>query len=131
MPFSIPSSRVSMALRASPVSVRSRCLLIIHLTRSEDLGPPSPPQSGCESVTPRSQGYPDTPPVLDADMFDTVPFSVSVYRRGVIVNGRNTHPFVVAGLVLGVFGLRHARRHHHPRHGPGSRQGCQAIVESS
>lgn len=38
--------------------------------------PPSPPQSGCESVTPRSQAYPDTPPVLDAELFDMVPFSV-------------------------------------------------------
>lgn len=56
----IPGSRMSMALRASPV-----------------LGPPSPPQSGCESATPRSQLYPDTPPVLDADMFDSVPFSAS------------------------------------------------------
>jgi hypothetical protein len=140
MPFMIPGSRMSTALRAYPVSVHSQCLLCEHvstiLTRSEVLGPPSPPQSGCESVTPRSQAYPDTPPVLDADIFDTVPFSVSIYRRGVFDHGRNTDPFVVVGLVLGVSGLpysrRHAsKRHHHPGHCPGSRQGCQAIVESS
>jgi hypothetical protein len=34
-------------------------------------------------VTPRSHAYPDTPPVLGADIFDSVPFSVSIYRRGV------------------------------------------------
>lgn len=27
-------------------------------------------------MTPRSQAYPDTPPVLGADLFDTAPFSV-------------------------------------------------------
>ena len=61
----------------------------------------SPPQSECESVTPRSQAYPDTPPVLDAGVFDSVPFSVSIYRRGVFEHGHNSDSFVVSGLVLG------------------------------
>ncbi|KAI0005323.1 kinase-like domain-containing protein [Russula compacta] len=60
MPFLIPGSRTSMALRAPPIKF-----------------PASPPQSECESVTPRSQPYPDTPPILNADIFDTVPFSAS------------------------------------------------------
>jgi hypothetical protein len=43
--------------------------------------PVSPPQSESESVTPRSQPYPDTPPVLDADIFDPVPFSVRITEK--------------------------------------------------
>ncbi|KAI0307422.1 hypothetical protein B0F90DRAFT_1812912 [Multifurca ochricompacta] len=60
MPLMIPGSRKSMALRNSLTTF-----------------PASPPLSECESVTPRSQAYPDTPPVLDADIFDPVPFSAS------------------------------------------------------
>lgn len=40
-------------------------------------------------MTPRSQTFPDTPPVLDADIFDSVPFSVGIYRRGVFELGHN------------------------------------------
>ena len=60
-----------------------------HLTRSKVLVPASPPPSECQSVTPRSQTFPDTPPVLDADIFDSVPFSVYIYRRGVFELGHN------------------------------------------
>ncbi len=109
---------------------------IDRLTRSKVLEPPSPLHSECQSVTPRSQTYPDTPPVLDAGIFDSVPFSVSIYRRGVFDLGRNPNSFVVVGLVFGVSRLLHSRchapkRHHHPRHCPGPCQGCQAVIESS
>ena len=53
-------------------------------------------------MTPRSHAYPDTPPVLGADIFDSVPFSVSIYRRGVFEHEYNPDSFVVAGLVLGL-----------------------------
>jgi hypothetical protein len=81
MPFLVPGSRMSMALRAPPVS---HAVFIVNVYQPSDTSqvnfPASPPQSECESVTPRSQPYLNTPPILDADIFDTVPFSVRTHR---------------------------------------------------
>lgn len=92
-----------MALRAPPVRPHSvRCSLVKAYQPSDTSQanfPASPPQSECESVTPRSQPYLNTPPILDADIFDTVPFSVCAYRGAY---QRDSEPVVVVGVVLGV-----------------------------
>ncbi|KAI9432607.1 hypothetical protein H4582DRAFT_2192282 [Lactarius indigo] len=77
MPFMIPGSRRSMVLQASPVGLFSVESICQPLSSFETNSPPSPQHSECGSVTPPSQTYPDTPPVLSADIFDTVPFSAS------------------------------------------------------
>lgn len=73
---------MSMAPRAPLVRLHySPCSIVkCILTRPKVNFPASPLQSEGESVTPRSQPYPSTPPVLDADIFDTVPFSVRTHR---------------------------------------------------
>jgi len=72
---------MSMALRTPPVSPHSTPCSLVKAYQPSDTSqvnfPTSPPQSECESVTPRSQPYLNTPPILDADIFDTIPFSVS------------------------------------------------------
>ena len=72
-----------MALRTPPVSPHSTPCSPVKAYQLSDTSqvnfPASPPQSECESVTPRSQPYLNTPPILDADIFDTIPFSVSTH----------------------------------------------------
>ena len=99
MPFLVPGSR-TMTLRAPPVS---HAVFIVNVYQpsdtSQDNFPASPPQSECESVTPRSPPYLNTPPILGADIFDAVPFSVRTHRRAYQCDPKQ---LVVAGVVLGV-----------------------------
>jgi hypothetical protein len=134
----IPGSRMSMALRASPVSVRSRCLLVSIYQPSDSFqgpwAPISPPVRVrvCDPPLSRVSRYPAR---FGRRHIRYGSLLGKYYRRGVFDYGRNTDPFVVAGFVLGVSGLPYSRRHaaerHHHRHCPGTRQGCQTIVESS
>lgn len=92
-----------MALRAPSVRPHSTPCSLVKAYRPSDTSqadfPASPPQSECESVTPRSQPYLNTPPILDADIFDTAPFSVRTHRKSY---QRDSEPLVVVGVVLRV-----------------------------
>ena len=82
----LDSSLSSIYGRHGPSSVAGKSALMLVASIYQPIdpvqtnSPPSPQQSECGSVTPPSQTYLDTPPVLGADIFDTVPFSVRILK---------------------------------------------------